>query len=221
MLSRISNLSGPTSTSFKYNGVSSSVADQIREQLTISQKTTYDSTAVGDWIKVTSTEYNNIVSNVSGTTKYRDSDANFAVGGTQWGSPFFLVGGSASAYVPVNNYIIAYKVMCARTSQAYSIRLYSSNIFSATGSSWTGLGATVSFTTGAVANEVAYYVRKSPTTTLSVNSFIGIYSTSNLSQGTNTKPTYLFTSPGVTNYTIYNTTNPPALQILATTTKSW
>ena len=215
MLSKVSNFSSPI-TIFKRP----SSVDQIRSQLTAAQQTTYDTTAVGNWIKVTATQYNAVAANVSGVAKYRDSDANFTPG-SQWGSPFFLVGGSASAWVPVDNYIVGYKIIAARTNQAYSIRLHSSNTFSPTGSSWTAVGATVSFTTGAVSNEIAYYIRKAPTNVLSVNSYIGIYSTSNLGQSSNSTPTYLFSSVGATNFTIYNSTNAPGLQILATTTKSW
>ena len=217
MLSKVSNFSGPHSSVFKATNI---VVDQIRQQLTVAQQSTYDAASVGNWIKVTATQYNNIVSNVTGVTKYRDNDSNFSGSTTPWGSPFFLVGASASAFVPIDNYIIGFRAICARTSENYTWRLHSSNTFSPTGSSWTGVGATVSFIAGLTAGEIGYFIRKAPTTALNVNSYIGIYSSNNLRPSLNSAPTFLSSTIGPP-FTTYNSTNAPALQILATTTKSW
>jgi hypothetical protein len=195
------------------------VYDEIREQLTESQRITYDAATDGNWIKVTQTQYDNIATNVLGTTKYRDTDSNFTAGSSQWGSPFFLVGGSASFYIPADNYIVAYKFIAGRTNETYSTRIYQSNTYSPTASSWTALGVTNSFVTGASANEVAYYVRKKPSSVTPINVFIAIYSSNNLKQSVGT-PTYLSSNFG-TSFTTYASTNSPALQVLATPTKSW
>lgn len=197
------------------------VYDEIREQLTEAQRLTYDAAQVGDFIKVNYQQYENIAQNVTGAQKYRTTDSNFISGsGSQWASPFFLVGASSSAAVTANNYIIAYKAICGRTSEAYSLRLWSSDTESATSSTWTAIGSTNSFTATATIREVVYFVRKKPATALTNRSYIAIYSSNNLAQSAQSAPTYLSSNNGAS-FTTYGSTNAPALQILATTTKSW
>lgn len=53
------------------------VTDQIRAQLTTSL-TAYDSATVNNWVKITSTEYNNIFNNVAGTSKKGCTDLQVA-----------------------------------------------------------------------------------------------------------------------------------------------
>ena len=195
--------------------------DSIKASLISSSSlSSYNSASVNEWVKVTAAEWTNVTTYVSSVNKYRDTDANFTVSGTQWGSPFFSVGSTASSYVPSDVYIIGYKIICARTNQAYSLRPYYSDTYSPTASTWTGIGNTMSFTTGGSVSEVAYFIRKSPDILQPGNTFVGIYTTSNLQPSPGSFPTYLSSTPGGSR-TLYPSTNAPALQILATTTKSW
>jgi len=66
-----------TNNSGRISSTIVTVTDQIRAQLTTTL-TAYNNANVNDWVKVTSTEYNNVFNNVSGTSKKGNTDVQVA-----------------------------------------------------------------------------------------------------------------------------------------------
>jgi len=87
------------------------VADAIRAQLSGASLTNYDAASVGNWVKVSQTEYDAVVANVSGATKKGNSDSDInkrdvAVGyATYWIS--FGSSGTPSFQIDNGEYVIA------------------------------------------------------------------------------------------------------------------
>ncbi len=88
--------------------------DKILDSLTTSAAT-YTAASAGSWIKITSTEWAAVQTNVTGTTKAGATDAILTAIGTSIG----FTAGSISAYnqtsaatpaIPANNYLYAFRI---------------------------------------------------------------------------------------------------------------
>jgi hypothetical protein len=86
------------------------VPDKIRKSLS-SSLASYDAAAVNSWVNVTATEYNNLLTVVSGAARYGMSEIYMATSSSGGWSPDYTIGGNPkAAKVPASNYIIAWSV---------------------------------------------------------------------------------------------------------------
>lgn len=137
------------------------VADAIRAQLSGASLTNYDAASVGNWVKVSQTEYNAVVANVSGATKKGNSDLDInkrdvATGyATYWIS--FGSSGTPSFQIDNGEYVIAL-ISEAWNQNTGQTQLGYTTTFN--GSSITNIGGTAGTSTGGGRD---YYVRKAPT----------------------------------------------------------
>ncbi len=141
--------------------VAAVVADAIAAQLSGAQLTAYNSAATGDWVKVTQTQYNNVVANVNGASKKGNSDSDVnkrdvAIGyGGYWVS--FGASGTPSFQINSGEYVIA-MITEAWNQNGGNSQLGYTTTFN--GNSITNIGGTASPTTGGGRD---YFVRKAPT----------------------------------------------------------
>lgn len=136
--------------------------DAIAAQLDGSQLTAYNAASVGNWVKVTQTQYNNVVANVSGATKKgnSDSDINKRDVATGYGAPYWVSFGASntpSFQIDNGEYVIA-MITEAWNQNGGNSQLGYTTTFN--GSSITNVGGTASPTAGGGRD---YFVRKAPT----------------------------------------------------------
>lgn len=197
------------------------VTDQLRAQLTTSV-TAYNNASVNDWVKITSTEYNNIFNNIAGATKRGNTDVQVSTRATAAGfteMQFSINNNTGSALtINVNEYPIAF------VAETWN------------GNANVQFGYTTTYRTGTpiYGNSVAvtpvgacYYVRKAPTgiesapatqtlypgLKISTNSFNLVPNTSGW-YTTNGGTTWIALQGGAVN-------GAAKFQMIVTTTKSW
>lgn len=197
------------------------VTDQLRAQLTTSV-TAYNNASVNDWVKITSTEYNNIFNNIAGATKRGNTDVQVSTRATAAGfteMQFSINNNTGSALtINVNEYPIAF------VAETWN------------GNANVQFGYTTTYHTGTpiYGNSVAvtpvgacYYVRKAPTgiesapatqtlypgLKISTNSFNLVPNTSGW-YTTNGGTTWIALQGGAVN-------GAAKFQMIVTTTKSW
>jgi O6-methylguanine-DNA--protein-cysteine methyltransferase len=197
------------------------VTDLIRAQLT-TNLTAYNSAAVNDWVKVTSTEYTNVFNNVPGVTKKGNTDIQVATRAVAAGfteMQFSINNNTGSALtIDTNEYAIGFVAETWNSIQTVQF------------------GYTTTYHTGAptYGNSVSvtpvgacYYVRKAPTGIESAPATQTLYPSLKINAGTfnlvpNTSGWY--TTNGGTTWLGYqgNASNGAAkFQMLVTSTKSW
>lgn len=214
------SLSNNTGTG-RINLTITTVTDQIRAQLT-TNLAAYNSAAVNDWVKVTSTEYTNVANNVPGATKKGNTDGQVATRA--------VAAGFTEMQFSINN----------QTGSALTIDINEYPI-GFVAETWNGnanvqFGYTTVYRTGAptYGNSVSvtpvgacYYVRKAPTgiesapatqtlypaLKLSGNSFNLVPNTSGW-YTTNGGTTWIALQGGAVN-------GAAKFQMIVTTTKSW
>ena len=135
--------------------------DAIAAQLSGAQLTAYNEAATGNWVKVTQTQYNNVVANVSGASKKgnSDSDVNKRDVATSYSTYWQSFGASGTPSFQIDNgeYVIAMITEAWNQSGGNSQLGYTTTF---NGSSITNIGGTASPTTGGGRD---YFVRKAPT----------------------------------------------------------
>lgn len=206
-----------TTTSTTTTTTTSGATDLIRAQLTSAQQITYDATPVGNWIKVTATQYNNIVNNVTGATKKGNSDAQVATRSvlTSWTNQqiAFGTGSTPSFQIDTGEYVIAMITEAWNQTGGTSQLSYTTAF---TGSVIGTIGGTAGPSSGGVRD---YFVRKAPTDVATETRY----------------PTLMMSvSPNaVLNWSGYRSTNSGSswiglpnnqiakIQIVTTATKSW
>ncbi len=206
-----------TTTSTTTTTTTIAAVDQIRAQLTSAQQITYDATPVGNWIKVTATQYNNIVNNIIGATKKGNSDAQVATRSvlTSYTNTWmaFGIGSTPSFEINSGEYVIAMITEAWNQTGGTSQLAYTTTF---TGSVIANIGSTAGPSTGGTRD---YFVRKAPidsatetrypvlTMTVSPNAVLnwpGFRSTNNGSTWISTPNNQI-----------------PKIQIITTSTKSW
>ena len=190
--------------------------DQIRAQLTSAQQVTYDSLAVGDWMKVTSTQYNNIVNNVAGATKKGNSDVQIATRDvlTSYTVPVtYGTGTTASFTIDTNEYVIA---MISEAWNAPNGSTQLSYTTSFKGSTIINIGGTAGPSTGGGRD---YFVRKAPTDAATETRYPVMRMTVS-PNAVNNWPGFYTNNNGATWLAGANGTI-SKIQIITTTTKSW
>jgi hypothetical protein len=159
------NSVGDSDPSSASDPVTPTFIDQILASLTTSLSA-YNAAADDEWVTITSTEYTNLQTNITGTTKAGLIDSYF-VGATGSGlanNNSALVANSlttASPAIPANNYLYAFSVRWVTALPAVGMRVYT-NANSAAASGFNQVGSALPSTTAA---GMAYYVRKGAATT--------------------------------------------------------
>lgn len=224
----LSNTTGQGSFTLQNNQVGGSLSlsvtnvpvpqvDQIRAQLTTAQKATYDAAAVGSWIKVTSTQYNNIVSNITGATKKGNNDTQINTRDvlTSWQNNWLAFGtiGVPSFQINTGEYVIAMITEAWNQSGGTSQLSYMTTF---TGSVVANIGPTAGPSTGGVRD---YFVRKAPTDPATETRYPTLYMTVS-PNAVNGWPGFRSTDSGSSWISIPNT-QLAKIQLVTTSTKSW
>lgn len=193
------------------------VADAIRAQLSGASLTNYDAASVGNWVKVSQTEYDAVVANVSGATKKGNSDSDInkrdvAVGySSYWIS--FGSSGTPSFQIDNGEYVIALisEAWNANTGQT---QLGYTTTFN--GSSIINIGGTAGTSTGGGRD---YYVRKAPTDAATETR----YPVMKMTVGPNAVNGWsgYYSSNNGTSWTSAPNGTVSKIQIVTTSTKSW
>jgi hypothetical protein len=206
--------------------VSSSAApapatDQIKAQLSTSLAA-YNAATVNDWVKITSTEYNNIFNNIPGATKRGNTDVQVATRAVSAGftEMQFAINNNPNTALTINTgeYPIAFVAETWNSTQTVQFG-YDTDYH--TGAPTYGNSVTVT-PVGA-----CYYVRKAPTGVESAPASQTLYPSLKINGGTfNLVPNTSgwFTTNGGTTWTSYqgNVNNGAAkFRMIVTSTKSW
>ena len=194
------------------------IVDLIYNSLSASGKTAYNNATIDNFIMVSSTDYQSVVSSVPNTIRYGTTEAEFSgASGSSWGGGFAIQNPYQSP-IPTNNYIIGYSMMPDRNGSSF---IYSGNTTGAT-TTYVKLGNTITHSAGGR----IYLIRKAPTNKTIGNAYFASYTTaSQITKGTTINPTYYKSGGGTTitpTWSTWNaTTAPPGFQILATSNLSW
>lgn len=191
--------------------------DNIREQLSPSQQIIYDSLPIGNWMKVTLTEYTKIINNVAGSTKKGNSDlqVNTRDGLTSYSNRYVIFGSgdTPSFQIDVGEYVIAMITETWNQPNATSQLAYTAAF---KGSPIITIGNPAGPSTGGTRD---YFIRKSP---IDVATEIR-YPALNITQSANGVfgwPVFYTQDGGIT-WISGGTVNAPKIQIVTTLIKSW
>lgn len=195
--------------------------DQIKAQLSTSLAA-YNAATVNDWVKITSTEYNNIFNNIPGATKRGNTDGQVATRAVSAGftEMQFAINNNPNTALTINTgeYPIAFVAETWNSTQTVQFG-YDTDYH--TGAPTYGNSVTVT-PVGA-----CYYVRKAPTGVESAPASQTLYPSLKINGGSfNLVPNTSgwFTTNGGTTWTPYqgNVNNGAAkFQMIVTSTKSW
>jgi len=219
MISKLSNFSGPGSTLYRYQVVSTS--DAIRTALLAGSQTRYDAASIGNFITVSSTEYASVVTAVT-ATKYVMTDSDLTSAFTGWSTGYNISYNDtlkSEATVTTSSYIIGYAF--SGGFGASSITTYIRTGTTANGTH-TKIGSNLVFTPGS-GNKTLYFIRKAPTTATTQKTYISFYMTgSSLGQVLSKSNYPIFYSNLIdTNSWTNFTGGYPTFQVIATTNKLW
>lgn len=201
--------------------------DQITSSLTTSLSA-YTAAANNTWVKITSTEYTALQTNVSGTTPAGATAATMTAIGIatnfNTGSIFFTnVVSSATPAVPANSYVYAISFFYNGTNA--DVRVYA-NDSTTSYTNFTQLGGSLPTTTAGM----NYYVLKGASTpTASSDGNVAMWHTDNINHGIRQNVgasglRYLATSTPSSSTSLSSTFGNAAafsLQALTTTSKQW
>lgn len=198
------------------------VSDIIASSLTTSL-TNYNNAAVGDFVKVTLSEYSAVVTATS-ASKYVMNDTDLTSSTTNWSTNYNVSYNDTTKVIgsiPTNNYIIGFAYGVSHGT-ATTVTTYLRGGTAANGTH-TKIGSNITYT-GIAGVQQYYFIRKAPTTPTANKTYISHYISTN---GTRTIPS------GKSNYPIYYsqnidtntwsvfTGNYPTLQVIATSNKQW
>ncbi len=205
----------PTSTPVVYS------ADSIYNLLSATGQTLYTAATINDFIKVSRTDYDNVMTGLSQTSIYGVQNDVFYTGSTlsQFSGGWSIIDGGQTG-ITSGNYIVGYAMRTGRQLQAYSTRLISGGTVNG---AYTYLASgNNSFTSTVTLNDFVYFIRKAPTyPTVGTSTFVGLYTTNN--------PTYI--SSTSVRLTYYGTPLGPswlsgafsqiAFQVMVNNNKTW
>lgn len=191
--------------------------DQIRVQLDPNQQIVYDSLPVGNWMKVTLTQYTNIVNNIVGATKKGNSDLQINTREllTSYSNRYVTFGSDdvSSFQIDVGEYVIAMITETWNQSNATSQLAYTTYF---KGSPIITIGNQAGPSTGGTRD---YYIRKAP---IDVATEVR-YPVLNMTQSPNGVSGWpaFYTEDGGLTWISGGIVNAPKIQIVTTLIKSW
>jgi hypothetical protein len=163
------NSKGDSVASSPSSAVTPTFTDAISASLTTSLSA-YNAAANGDWVKITTTEYGNLKTNVSGTTQAGISDAYLALvngSGLSVTDQSAIVANTVTTNtpaIPANTYVYACAIAYGGVRQATDMRVFTNT----STTSWTGfnqLGGVLPATTTGSGIILNCYVLKGSSTT--------------------------------------------------------
>lgn len=201
----------------KYLIATSSTVDLIRSQLSGTQLTTYNTASVGDWIKITQTQYNNVVANVTGATKKGNSDLQISTRDVLTAASNAWLGfgstGSPSFQITAGEYVIA--MIAEAWNQSGGIyQLGYTETF--TGSVIINIGPQARPSTGGGRD---YFVRKAPIDSATETRYPVLFS--NVSPNAVSGWAGFRSSNSGSSWTVNPANQTSKIQIVTTLTKSW
>lgn len=204
-------------------------ADSIYNALSLSAQTTYTATTIGDFMKVSLTDWNNVSSAITGSYTYGGlTDAQFSGANTsEFVGGFYLTDSAQSATttgitgLTPNNYVIGFRVRAARNAagqNSYSFRIISGGTING---NYVQIGGATSAFTNTVAHSTHYFIRKAPQEfTVGASSYLGFYFSSNVTVVSGpSRLCYYGNSPGPWGFS--NNFTPIAFQSLIATGRTW
>ena len=200
-----------------------SVGDSIYNLLSSTGKTAYTAATVNNFIQVSESDYVNVLNNLTGAQTYGPTFNQFT-GNTnsEWGPVSFISDSTQPSLAP-NNYIVGFAVRAARYlsgQQFYTVNVYQTT-GTVSGGTYTGITNNISFTNPS-AGAKTYFIRKSPQTAIGSTTYLGLYSSGNITQlDLSTRLQYYAGSPAGTAPFSSLTTRPAAFIVMTTTSKSW
>jgi len=191
-------------------------SDLIRAQLSTSSGS-YDAASVGNWVKITSTEYGRIAANVTGATKKGNNDTQVNTRSvlTSFSNNWiaFGTGSTPSFQIDTGEYVIAMITEAWNQSGGTSQLGYTTAFI---GNTITNIGGTAGPSTGGNRD---YFVRKAPTDAATETRYPTLFMTVS-PNAVQTWSGYRSTNSGSTWLGMPNT-QVSKIQIITTTTKSW
>jgi len=184
----------------------------MRSLLSSTGKTAWDSTAVGNWFEVSSTDYTAAATGLSNITKVGMSDAQILENGSSWATNFLTTLPQINATVNSGSYIIGFATAFVN-SGANTAALRASTSYKASFSSYT----TIANNLTASGSGNKYWLRKTPSAQAST-SYVAVWGQSNLRGGTTNWSGSAYNTGS--SWTNYNFTL-PASQTLVTSTQQW
>ena len=214
----------PTSTITPTPTSSPTVAgDSIYNLLSSTGKTAYTAATVGNFIQVSESDYVNVLNNLTGASNYGPTFDQFT-GNTnnEWG-PVSFISDSTQLGLSANNYIVGFAVRAARFlsgQQFYTVNVYQTT-GTVSGGTYTGITNNISFTNPS-AGAKNYFIRKSPQTAMNTTTYLGLYSSGNITQlDLSARLQYFMGSPAGTPPFSSLTSRPPAFIVLVASSKTW
>ncbi len=206
----------------KKNDGDAEKVDRIRGALTGSAGA-YDNATAGSWVRVTATEYNNLLVAVNGAAKHACPDILMNNGTSGGWAPNYTVGaGKNSILVPASSYIIALSV---RTGASTSTSLGSKLKVSASETTgYTDYGSALPAIGDIPGDTKVYFILKTPVTaTPAASGYTALFNASiyflgNITGGTN-GPEYYGTGDVPSLTTPFSSDS--YFQVISTQTKDW
>ncbi len=202
-------------------GIRISPASLIRSALSAAGQTAYDNAVPGNFIRVSSTDYNNVRTTLSNTKTIGDNANAILFNGTSYTGTCAALNNPERSNVDPGYYIIGFVSRHGSTSSA-NFRFLTSPDANARGT-YTQLANQVS-----VANTSgpSYYVRKDPTDASVSTIYVGIVSNTGSMLVSNTNWSNAAFSCQTSNISSYNTwtarsATQPVFQALLCGTKQW
>lgn len=200
-----------------YTQTTPNVVDLIRSQLSGTQLTAYDSASIGNWVKVTQTQYNNVVSNVTGATKKGNSDAqvNTRASLTGYTNNWIAFGTGSTPAFQINSgeYVIAMIAEAWNQSGGIYQLGYTTTL---TGSAITNIGNAASPTLGGTRD---YFVRKAPTDSAPETQYPVLFS--NVTPNAVSSWSGFRSANSGSTWSVNVASATSKIQIVTTATKSW
>jgi len=194
--------------------------DSIYNLLSATGQTAYRNAVFDNFLEVSETDYVTVLNNLTDATNYGPSISEFTgTTNSQWGPVNFL-SDSTQTGITSNSYIVGFAMRSSRTSESYTCNVYQTT-GTVSGGTYTAITNNITFT-NTVTNAKHYFIRKSPQTFMNSTTYLGLFSTNNVTQlDLSTRLQYYSGSPAGTPPFSTLTTRPPAFIVMTTLTKTW
>ena len=194
-------------------------ASLIRSALSAAAQASYDAAVVGNFIRVTAADYNNVKTMLANTKTIGDNADAILYNGATYSGGCAAVNSQANSNVDANFYIVGYVSRHASTSSAL-LKLLISDTFKGT---YIQLGNSSLVT--ATANSPSYYIRKDPTDVAATTKYLGVVANTGSTIQSNTNWTNggfdcNAAGPPFSSWT-NRTATQPVFQALLCGTKQW
>jgi hypothetical protein len=204
----------PTPTPINY------AADPIYNLLSSTGKTAYTAATINNFFSVSQTDYNSVMTGLTGTSIYGPTTDVFLTGSSlsQFAGGWSIIDGGQSG-IASGNYIMGYAMRPGRQNVSCATRVISGNTINGT---YAYLGsANNTFTSSSVQYSPVYFLRKLPTDATVGTTYLGIYTQDNIAYLTGTSTRTLYYASALGPGWISNSFNQVAFQALINNNRTW